>query len=229
MKNGEIRLAARNSVIHLSPAIPMLLCAQQSLAHFKDFEDNENPWTGIQILSLEANSTSVQHKDHKEKNPESYQVHCIPFDRLVASWEPCWRASVQHGTKTPDRSDLDWDLDCAADRYCQGKSATKALRARELNSNRITGKYWKYFKCHRLCLSNWSCFFATSAIFHNETKSSALVATEIKSNGLWASWVTGSLSRNFGSSWGYPSSCGRLGNTYISILCNTLQYFAMIR
>ena len=137
----------------------MLLCAQQSLAHFKDFEDNENPWTGIQILSLEANSTSVQHKDHKEKNPESYQVHCIPFDRLVASWEPCWRASVQHGTKTPDRSDLDWDLDCAADRYCQGKSATKALRARELNSNRITGKYWKYFKCHRLCLSNWSCFF----------------------------------------------------------------------
>lgn len=42
MKNGGIRLAARNSVIHLSSAIPMLLCAQQSLAHFKDFEDNEN-------------------------------------------------------------------------------------------------------------------------------------------------------------------------------------------
>lgn len=62
-----IGLAARNSVIHLSSAIPMLLCAQQSLAHFKDFEDNENPWTGIQILSLKTNSTSVQHKDHKEK------------------------------------------------------------------------------------------------------------------------------------------------------------------
>ena len=43
MQESDWQLA-RNSVIHLSPAIPMLLCAQQSLAHFKDFEDNENPF-----------------------------------------------------------------------------------------------------------------------------------------------------------------------------------------